>query len=358
MKRLKKGILWTVGILVVLLAVTLVVVIFFLGNVIKSTLEQVGPRYTGGPVTLEAAQVRPLRGKAMLKGLVIGNPEGFGTDSAIELGEFRIDMDPRSVTTPKVLVREILIDGPIITFEMKGVRDSNLAAIQRNAQAAAPAPKPTDPGAAPAAKPRPDTGDPAKQVVIENLIIRNGKIRFSSGLLQGGAINLPLPTIHLKDIGKEKDTTIAEAFTLVLSEVVNTVIAVVMKAPDLAGKGLKLLGGATLDVGRLTGQAATNLAGGAVDIVGGVAGGAASAAGGLAEGTAAAVGGVASGAADLVGGVAGGTADLVGGGAAAAGEGLKRLGSSLGGLRKKAEVAAADAAAVTNVTGESPQPVE
>jgi hypothetical protein len=320
-KRVKKVVFGTIGVLVLLLAAILVVVIFQLGAVVKSAVETMGPKFTGGTVTLESAHIRPLRGKAMLKGLVVGNPAGFQTPSAMELGELRFDMDPASVTADTILIHEILVDGPQITLEMNGFKDNNLSAIQRNVAAATPK-STTEPQTTPTPTPEPEQGQaPAKKVVIENLIVRNGKIRISSGLMQGGAITVPLPEIHLRDIGKDKETSIPEAISMIISEILNAAIAAVMKAPEIAGKGLKMLGGAALVGGKFTGNLVTNVGGQAIGIVGDVAGG-----------TATVVGDVAGGTVHVVGGVASGTVHAVSGGAAAAGKGLMKLTSGIGGL--------------------------
>lgn len=333
MKRGTKAVLGTLVVLIALLAIVLAVVIFYLGNVVKTAVETVGPTFTGGTVTLEHASVRPLRGHAMLKDLVVGNPEGFKTPSAIELGEFRVSLAPRSVLSSQILIHEVIIDGPVITLEMDGLKGNNLSAIQRNVEKASPAAAPE--GEPPPAE-APAAAESAKRVVIENLIIRNGKVRISSGAMLGSAITVPLPTIHLRDIGKEKETSISEAVTLVLSEVVNTVLAAVLKAPEFAGKGLKLLGDFALDGGKVVGQTATGLAGGTVEVTGHAARGAVSAVGNAASG---------------VVGVVDGAAGAVGDGAAAAGHGLKKLGSGLGGILKRG-AAEGDASAPTNAPGD------
>ena len=48
-----------------------------------------------------------------------------------------------------------------------------------------------------------DEGEGTK-LVIENLIIRGGKIKVSATLLKGKTLDASLPDIHLKDIGKEE----------------------------------------------------------------------------------------------------------------------------------------------------------
>ncbi len=64
-----------------------VFVLMTLGTGIKTVVETLGPEMTQAQVTLSSAKISLLSGDGRLKGLVIGNPEGFDTENAFALGE-------------------------------------------------------------------------------------------------------------------------------------------------------------------------------------------------------------------------------------------------------------------------------
>lgn len=334
-------------VLVVLIVIVVVAVTFFLGNIVKSGVRTAGPKVMGVPVTLADADISVFSGKVKLKDLVIGNPEGFKTPSAFEMGEFWLVMDMPSLMSDRINIKEIIIDGPVITLEasMKG---TNLGALQKGIAertAGEEAPAMEGPEEEAPAK-------PGKKVVIDTLVVQNGKIRLSSGLMMGNAVTIPLPPVRINDIGKEKGgTSIAEATTLVLKQVLQAAGQAVTSSGKLVGKGLNLAGDTALKGVNMAGDAASkgvDMAGDAASKGLDVAGkgaeaateGAKAAAGAAMEGA-----GAAGDAALKAGGAVGSGAikagGAVGGGAKKAGEavgtGAKKLLGGMGGLLKKSK---------------------
>jgi len=274
-----KKLLKVVGIVVVLLVVVvLVVVSFFLGNVVKTGIETVGPTITKTDMTLEKARIFPLTGKTLIKGLVIGNPEGFKTAQAIKLGRFKLDMVPKSVFSDRIVIKEILIEGPDITYEI-GLRGSNIGKITENAQSQAEAaPEKTPAGDKSAEEEKPAEGA-GKKVQIDRILIKGGRLRVSSPLLQGLAVPIPLPPIEIKDIGKESDgATIGEVVARVMGAISTGAVTAIKGSGQLAGKGVKLMGDGAMKGAEVAGDAAKmgvdavgNVAGKGTEVVGGSA---------------------------------------------------------------------------------------
>ena len=81
-----------------LLAVIIVAAIYFAGSSvlnkgIKSGVETYGPRVTQTPVTLEDVQLSILSGSGMLKGLHVGNPEGYNSENIFALGQIDLKVN-------------------------------------------------------------------------------------------------------------------------------------------------------------------------------------------------------------------------------------------------------------------------
>ena len=204
-----KRILLIVGALLAVMVIGLVVFVFTgLGGAIKAIVEGVGSKATGTEVTLASADVSLTSGDGTLKGLVVGNPKGFKTPSAIELGQIHVKIDTSTVTSGTVVVKEILIEGPRLTYELGAGGGSNIGVIQDNVAAmgggsGGGGSKGTGggkPSGEPKAKePKEDGGT---KVIIEDLVVRGGHVAVSASFLSGKDLGAPLPDIHLRDIGK------------------------------------------------------------------------------------------------------------------------------------------------------------
>ncbi len=70
-----------------------------------------------------------LSGKGTLTGFLIGNPDGFNTDHVFALGTVRGDVALPSLLSDKIVIEEIYIDGPEVTYEA-GLTGSNIGKIQ------------------------------------------------------------------------------------------------------------------------------------------------------------------------------------------------------------------------------------
>lgn len=201
---MKKWLLYGGGGVVALIIVGVVVMYFIAGDVIKAAVEKYGSEVTQAKVTLDKVDLSLTSGKGSLSGLVVGNPKGFKTPSAMRLGQVSVTIDTGTITNDTVVIKEVLIMAPEVTYEL-GDGGSNIDALKRNADAYAKArgfsgsTKKEKPEAA-----KPEEAKEAKKLIIENLIVRSGKVSVSAPFLQGKALGTSLPSIHLKDIGKKK----------------------------------------------------------------------------------------------------------------------------------------------------------
>lgn len=195
---MKRGLIIGGVVVVAAIAVVVVVVLTQGGSIIKAAVEEVGPQITKTRVTLKDADVSITSGEGALRGLVIGNPQGYKTDAAFRLGEIKVKVDMGSLASDTILVKEIVIAAPDITYELGGSAGDNIRAISNNAQQFAGG------GGAEPAQPAAKDETSGKKLIIENLWIRDGKIAVSATALGGKKLGASLPTIHLTDIGKDK----------------------------------------------------------------------------------------------------------------------------------------------------------
>jgi uncharacterized protein involved in outer membrane biogenesis len=240
---MKKGLLIIGSILLILL----VGVFLFLGPIVKVAVEKAVPDLLGAPVQIEKVRIYPLAGSVHIKGLVIGNPEGFKTPSAMELGELRIDIKMLSLFTDTIIVKTVHIDAPQITYE-RGLSASNLSTLQDNV---APPKKPKGEQPVEAAPEKEASSKPAKKVVIEDFLMENGSVNVSMTLAGGNKLEVPLAAIHMEDIGKESDgASIGEVINEVLDSIIASAGSAATATGDMVGgavKGVKGAGSSAVD---------------------------------------------------------------------------------------------------------------
>ncbi len=216
----------------IIIVLGIIGLLVFLPAILNKSIEEgvayFGPKFLQVPVTLEEADISPYSGGGSLKGMLIGNPEGFKTDSSFKLGEVTISIDLASLATDTIIIEEILIDAPEITYEtsMKG---TNIGKILDNIQELS-----KTEGEVPAEKEPTEEKEesaedkgPAKKVIINNFIFSNGKVRISNTLLAGNSLSVVLPKIHMKDIGKESGgTSMADAAKEIFGELNKSIMSV------------------------------------------------------------------------------------------------------------------------------------
>ncbi len=227
----------------VLGVIAVVLVSLSLNALVKGGIETMGPQILGVPVTLEDVDVTLLSGTTMHAGLtqlVVNNPEGYETASAVSLPEIRVHVDWNSLLTDTVVIEEVLIVAPAITFEWS-LRGSNLGTIQENVK------RNTRSGSDDNGREEGDRHEegqePDKTVHIKKVTVKDAIINVSLIGGQGEVIQLPLPDLELRDIGNPSGgTTFSQASAVVFDEIYGAIIKAVIKSGMLLPQGIEQLG--------------------------------------------------------------------------------------------------------------------
>jgi uncharacterized protein involved in outer membrane biogenesis len=228
---MKKKIIIGIGIgFVVVVVATLVVVGFFLGDVVKAGMNTIGPKVTQTTFTVDSVHIMPLSGSVSLNNFVIGSPEGFKATNAISVGKTAVRVAPLSVLGGKIVVKNVEVHDPEINFEGNPFGANNLKKIMDNVNAFTGAAETKTPDTnAPA---RPAEKKPAKKLEVDNFLITGARVHFN------GAV-LPLPDIHLTNLGTGPDgITPAEVLNDVLREVTAVTIKTIGSAVGDSGKAI------------------------------------------------------------------------------------------------------------------------
>ena len=241
----KKIIIWGGGALVLLAVIVLVAVFLSLDTIVKRGVETVGPQLTRSDVKLGGVSLSPFSGSGKLSGLVVGNPAGYKTPAAIKVGKLQIAVDIASLKSDVIIIKTIHIEDPEITYEGGITGENNISRILDNVKAAT--------GTTTTATAKPGTAPAAgKKFVVRDVVIEGAKLRANLTGIVGQEITLPLPTLHLQNIGNDgKGVDIGEVVQQIIAPLLASITESIGKEALHLGKEAagNILKGAGKDAG-------------------------------------------------------------------------------------------------------------
>ncbi|HZV35910.1 MAG TPA: hypothetical protein VFB72_15140 [Verrucomicrobiae bacterium] len=235
----------------VLIVVALLVVFFSLDSIVKAGVERVGPMITKVDVKLGSAQISPFGGSARLTKLFVGNPEGFKSPSAMQVGDIKVGAQMGSLMSQTIVINDINIQNADITLE-GGLENNNLTKIMDNVDGssaeAGNQPKPKN------APPQPGASKSSKKFIVKDFVMDGTKIHLDvkiSALGKTVAVpntTLPMPPLHIQNIGVKENGVTAEQLTQaimkpLLASVIQASSQEVAHLGSNVGGELKNLGG-------------------------------------------------------------------------------------------------------------------
>src|SRR5262249_9337526 len=136
-----------------------------LNTIVQVAIESFGPKMTQTTVKLSSVSLSPFSGKGRIRGFIIGSPKCFDAPSALKLKDIRVSLEPKSLASDKIMIHEISIDSPEITYEMKR-SGNNLQTIEKNIESFVPTSQ---------NKEKTASGKEEK-VEIDSFTLKNGKV--------------------------------------------------------------------------------------------------------------------------------------------------------------------------------------
>lgn len=214
----------------VFISVILLIAYFAFSLFIEKTLiagvETIGPRLTGTTVELNDVDLSLIAGRIEISGLEVGNPDGFKSDFSIKLGRMTLDVVPFSLIGDKVIIEEIVINGPELIYETS-FRGANISKILKNVE-----------GVSSSAEDDSVNDDSeGKRFEIRKLVISNGKVKVANKQLGGEGLVVPLVDFTITDIGtNERGATMANVVRRVMLSINTQTIASATKSGKFVGK--------------------------------------------------------------------------------------------------------------------------
>jgi uncharacterized protein involved in outer membrane biogenesis len=233
-------------VLFILVVVALAIAFLSLDRIVHKSVESVGPAMAKVEVKLKDVDLSPFSGSGKLQGLMVGNPPGYKSPAAIQVGSVAMKVEPRSLMGDKVIVRSLIMEAPEITFE-GDLKGNNLSKILENIQGTEEKPAAT----------KEEQKAKTRKLQVDDFRLTNAKVHVSSSLLGGKSASVTIPEIHLANLGQGPEgITPAELTKRVLREVIEgTLKSVGGNLGDLTGSlkgaGTNVIDKATKNIGDL-----------------------------------------------------------------------------------------------------------
>lgn len=281
---MKKLLIYGGGAVVVVVIAVVAGGIFFAGDIIKKTVETLGPELTQAEVKLDKVDLSITTGEAALTGLLIGNPKGFKTPHTFRLGKVAVKIDTGTIGKDTIVINEVIIDAPDVIAEFQkfsfnplkanasiqeALQTSNFIAIQNNVDQYIKA-NTGGGSSAPAAESK--SGGEGPKLIIEKFRMTNVKVRAVSQSGLSLDTSLPPFSIALNNIGKKEGGLPPAEIAAVLipavqKEVTKAITGDLIKtATEMVGKLGDAAKGALKSVTEGAGSMGKNITEGAGDV--------------------------------------------------------------------------------------------
>ena len=235
---MKKWLIRIVLAVLILLVVVVVALGLFLAKAVKKGIETVGPELTKVSIKLDSVGLSVLSGSGKVKGLEVGNPEGYTASAAMKLGSASVAVSPGSILSDKIVVKSIRIESPELYIEGSPTKN-NLTKILDNVEAAMG-------GGKDATKTTP-SGKPAKKLQVDEFVLSGAKVSYAVPGL-GKPVSFVVPDIKFANLGTGPEgITAGELTKKVMTELTERLGPLLAQEASRMGK--EAIGSATNTVG-------------------------------------------------------------------------------------------------------------
>ena len=98
-------------------------------SIIKRVVHQYGSQIIGTDVSIGGIDLELSKGIGVVKDIKIANPKGYQAPNLFYLKELGVEIDISSLTSDTIIIDNITINNPEITYEMKTLTQSNISDI-------------------------------------------------------------------------------------------------------------------------------------------------------------------------------------------------------------------------------------
>ncbi|PKD44858.1 hypothetical protein [Rhodohalobacter barkolensis] len=210
---MSKAIKFGLGGILAILLIGFLVLTLSVDSIVKSGIESVGSEMTGTAVTVERVSISPFSGSGTISGFRVENPEDFGEEYALEIDDFSIELNIRSLFSDEIVVHDIEVTSPSVYVEQK-MPENNLRIIMDHIEST--------------------SSDEAseKALVIEHFIMTNGSADLYTEVGGERSARVEIAEIELNDIGRGGER---QAVENVIREIADAIVDQSLRAAAQSG---------------------------------------------------------------------------------------------------------------------------
>jgi len=187
-------------------------VFYYFDSIVKSGIEVVGSQVLGTEVAVDSVSISPFSGSGSISGLSITNTADFDSEYAFQLAEVSVALDTASVFEDVVIIDNVTITQPEITYETRITTDNIRALINNISTGGSSGPESSAPAQ-----------EGGRRIVIREFLMVDPQLNLVSAVVTAP---IPLPDIELNDIGAEdSSSTVADALELILSSLSSAILS-------------------------------------------------------------------------------------------------------------------------------------
>jgi hypothetical protein len=212
------------GAVLVLLVTFGLVVYFFLSNldgIVKAAIEKYGSEATQTVVSVNNVELGLKDGSGAVRGLTVGNPQGFAAKQAFSLGEVSTQIDLKSLSEDVIVIEHITVRAPEVFFELNGAGKNNLQELKQNLASGK-----SGKSGGKASTEKSSGAEP--KLIIRKILFADGNIH-ASVLPLDKDYELKLPNIELNNLGGKNGATPTQIADQVLKVLTDRALAEVKK---------------------------------------------------------------------------------------------------------------------------------
>lgn len=256
--KLKKWIAVIAGVLVVLV-VLLIAAHFFLGHIVKSSIETIGPMITGVPVSVRKVNIDLLGDFGVsVRDLVVGNPKGYSSPYALKMKKFDLKVKTFSLLTDKIIIDKLLLTGLEVNYETSLIA-SNLNDIKNNVDkfAGSGEKKAEKVRTDEEVQPETESGEKESLKLQANAVdIADITVRIIARGGDSSGVPLMMVPIHMKDVGKDAEgVSVSGLIREMFTKLFTGVVSLFSSGADAVNNAAKEAGNAVEDAAKEAGNA-------------------------------------------------------------------------------------------------------
>lgn len=212
-----------------------------LDTIVRRLVNKYGSQVTGTDVDLKGFSLSLSSGEGKISQITIANPKNYSAPYLFKLDEISIKVNLKSLTSDTIIIDEIKVRQPEITYEMISLTQNNVSEILKNIENYGKTSESTAADAKPQKETKATKSDSAgKKVIIKNLLIDKGNIDVIAALPgKTQKLSVALPSIKMQGIGESRHgESIPETISKVIGKILTTASQTVVKSNAIDLKGI------------------------------------------------------------------------------------------------------------------------